>query len=223
MFKLRNKNSHLLSGVLALALGASLGACTKESTDNATEKAAATAHTDDQMAAATDEAPAGETAGHADVSEVLTHYEAIRALLVADTPAEIPEHARQLQAAAEKAGAAAPAAAKPHLQVIGKQAQALAALSTDDLAPMRKAFGEVSRPVVAMMTEMPAMAEGYHMFECPMAEGYRRWVQEDATLANPYMGQEMPGCGSEKHWAHAGEGHGHGDEAHGHDDEAHAH
>jgi threonine/homoserine/homoserine lactone efflux protein len=37
----------------------------------------------------------------------------------------------------------------------------------------------------------------YHVFECPMAKGYKRWVQPTDELENPYMGQEMLTCGSE--------------------------
>lgn len=208
MFK--NKNSMLLSGILAL--GVSLGACTKDATENA----AAPAPTGDQAAQATGEAKPDEHAGHADVSAVLTHYEAIRALLVADKGAEVAEHARQLQAAAAQAGAAAPAAGKAHLEAVAKQAEALAAVPAADMAQMRKTFGEVSQPLVTMMTEMPAMAQGHHVFECPMAEGYNRWVQKDATLANPYMGQSMPDCGKEVALNQGG-GHdeAHGDHAHG--------
>jgi hypothetical protein len=33
-----------------------------------------------------------------------------------------------------------------------------------------------------------------------MAKGYRKWVQADQQLANPYMGKEMLVCGGESKW-----------------------
>ena len=73
----------------------------------------------------------------------------------------------------------------------------LAAAPATDLPRLRREFGDVSRHVVALLTAEASLARGLHVFECPMAEGYGRWVQPSADISNPYMGTRMPACGTE--------------------------
>jgi len=70
---------------------------------------------------------------------------------------------------------------------------------SSDLPAVRRAFGGLSQPLVALLGDDPSLANGRHVFECPMAEGYGRWVQPSAELSNPYMGSAMPTCGQEVH------------------------
>ncbi len=37
---------------------------------------------------------------------------------------------------------------------------------------------------------------GYHVFQCPMLK--KDWVQTSTTVANPYGGKDMVGCGEIK-------------------------
>lgn len=86
-----------------------------------------------------------------------------------------------------------------------------------DLAAARRAFGEMNRFLIALGAADPRLQEGWHVFRCPMAEGFKKWIQRAPTLENPYMGEAMPTCGSEAGWGIAPaddaevshEGHGH--------------
>ena len=55
----------------------------------------------------------------------------------------------------------------------------------------------MSRHLLALLRAEDSLASGLHVFECPMADGYGRWVQPSADISNPYMGTRMPACGSE--------------------------
>ncbi|TNF37440.1 MAG: DUF3347 domain-containing protein [Deltaproteobacteria bacterium] len=64
-----------------------------------------------------------------------------------------------------------------------------------DLEAARLAFGEASRAYITRLSKDPALAKGKHAFRCPMAKGYKKWVQLTPELENPYMGQRMLDCG----------------------------
>lgn len=132
--------------------------------------------------------------------DALALYERIRAALARDDARGVPEVARALADVARRAAAGAPPATRLPLLRLGDAADGLAGTPTSDLAAVRLAFGEVSRGVVSLIVSEPALAEGRYIFRCPMAEGYRKWVQARAELENPYMGSRMLRCGSETEW-----------------------
>ncbi len=43
----------------------------------------------------------------------------------------------------------------------------------------------------------PSLRSGRFLFLCPMASGYKKWVQTTPTLNNPYWGKRMLTCGSQ--------------------------
>jgi hypothetical protein len=90
------------------------------------------------------------------------------------------------------------------MTTIASAATKMAEMSADELDPLRLVYGDVSKSVVALLTATPEVAAKYHVFECPMAKGYKRWAQPQAKLANPYMGTAMLECGSEVHDHHKG-------------------
>jgi hypothetical protein len=59
-----------------------------------------------------------------------------------------------------------------------------------ELAPARKAFGELSETLVPWMLD--ARIEGVQGFVCPMNR--KKWVQRDQEASNPYYGQSMKTC-----------------------------
>lgn len=65
----------------------------------------------------------------------------------------------------------------------------------------RKAFGDVSKAMVALVEANEKRKKGkvelptLHLFECPMASPYGRWLQDASAISNPYMGSRMPRCG----------------------------
>lgn len=134
-------------------------------------------------------APTPPTTAADPIASVMEPYELCRALLAADRLEGVGACAADLQ----RAGNAG--ADQPDMRAIATAAGALAAASELDAA--RLAFGEVSKGVVALLSSSPGAAAAYHVFECPMAKGFKQWVQPSAELANPYMGTAMLTCGSE--------------------------
>jgi len=130
------------------------------------------------------------------ITAALRAYERVRAALVADR-GDVAAAAQEIASEARGARGAAPSALRPHLDEIASEATELAAAPATDLPRLRREFGDVSRHVVALLTAEASLARDLHVFECPMAEGYGRWVQPSAEISNPYMGTRMPACGTE--------------------------
>ncbi len=143
------------------------------------------------------EAPASSLSGaaRASIESALKAYEGIRAALAQDR-ANVRGPALQLAGAATVALGAAPPALRPQLEDLSSSAQKLATMMTEDVAEVRKTFGQVSESVVALLAAEPSLQKGRHLFECPMAEGYKKWVQLGETVSNPYMGSRMLECGA---------------------------
>jgi len=131
---------------------------------------------------------------------VLAAYESARVAFADDAIAKGLEDAAAIETAATAAtgGASAPIAAM--LRDIASAADALRATAGSDADAVRKAFGEVSRSIVGLVSAVPSLQGGLHMFECPMAQGYKRWVQPSTEMANPYMGKAMLKCGAPRTW-----------------------
>lgn len=143
-----------------------------------------------QMATLTDERTVS-------VEAVLADYEALRAAFAADKLQEVGALAVALETSANKAGGTAPGMS----QRLAEMATGAAAVKAEGPSEgRRKSFGEISRAVVALGAENPSLQVGRHVFQCPMAQGYKKWVQTDKTLENPYMGGRMLRCGSASEW-----------------------
>lgn len=134
----------------------------------------------------TNEAPSSATA-------VLASYEGVRAALAADDMSNVPASARELEASARAA-----ATTGQHYAAIADGANKLA--SAGDLTAARAAFGEISEHLVALLASDKSLAQGQHVFECPMVSGYNKWVQPSENLENPYMGKRMLTCGGASSW-----------------------
>ncbi|MFT7462218.1 MAG: Cu(I)/Ag(I) efflux system membrane fusion protein [Pseudohongiellaceae bacterium] len=70
-----------------------------------------------------------------------------------------------------------------------------------DWDELRTHYATLSQGIVNTLAKHLPGAVGsgeLHVFSCPMADpfGYELWVQADAELQNPYMGQRMANCGS---------------------------
>lgn len=129
---------------------------------------------------------------------MLATYERVRAALAADDAIRAAAAAREIDSAAQAAASKAAPAGAPHFKEIAVNASALA--TATDLASARKSFGEVSRHLVTLLATDKALAQGKYVFECPMAKGYKKWVQTSESLENPYMGKQMLTCGGESTW-----------------------
>lgn len=121
---------------------------------------------------------------------IKTEYEACRKLLATDMTKGIKEHATKI------AQASATGAHKNELAKLTEAANELANLKGEDIAEARLLFGTLSEQWISYLKTQPALAEDFHVFECPMAKGYKKWVQPTDGLENPYMGSSMLHCGS---------------------------
>jgi len=133
-------------------------------------------------------------AGHG--KAVLARYEGIRAALAKDAVKSITADAGKLEKSARAAASAATGDISKRWTGVADAAKHLHDMSKDDPDSVRKAFGELSQALIAVLSADKALAKGLHVFECPMAQGYKKWVQAKAELENPYMGTRMLKCGS---------------------------
>lgn len=140
-------------------------------------------------------------AAQSKVEQVLASYENVRQKLAKDDLAGTAADLATLERAANEAVSLAPAQGQPVLKAISEAAKALKDENKSNADQTRKAFGEVSRHVVALLVAVPSLQQGRFVFSCPMAQGYQKWVQTKAQLENPYMGTRMLTCGSPSDWS----------------------
>jgi len=134
------------------------------------------------------------------LSQVLASYEQLRADLARDETAATTGSAQAVVRAAKDAHSSAPEKLRPQLQKLAEVAQRLSQLPKQDASEVRRSFGQVSEAVVALLVAEPSLRAGRYLFECPMAQGYKKWVQSNAQISNPYMGTKMLECGTPSKW-----------------------
>jgi Cu(I)/Ag(I) efflux system membrane fusion protein len=64
----------------------------------------------------------------------------------------------------------------------------------------RTQFGKLSESFLPLVGADARLSSGWHVFECPMFEGHPRWMQRRDHPENPYMGTQMPSCGTSATW-----------------------
>lgn len=194
------RRSLLISVLSFIATGVMLGACTKTGGGSNEEPRPSAPATAPGTAPATPPSAAAPETLSAEGRQTITHaldaYEQIRAQLAADDVAGVTASADTLEKAAGEATSKVPERLRTHLQAVASSARSLKEMSKEDASAVRRTFGDVSRSVVALLAAGPSLQQGRHVFECPMAQGYKKWVQPTAELSNPYMGTRMPSCGS---------------------------
>lgn len=130
------------------------------------------------------------------IDEAVAAYDVVRGALAEDR-GDVKTSATELADAARLASASAPATVRRPLEELSSAAQRLAGLESADLSEARKAFGDVSQALIAVLSAEPSLQQGRHVYECPMAKGYKKWVQVSEGVSNPYMGTDMLQCGTE--------------------------
>lgn len=121
-------------------------------------------------------------------------YEEIRNLLAADAIDGVDPHAHALAATLRDAHEAADG---PVAEILGGAAEAAEGIANEnELDTTRRVFGSLSKYLVALAEADTRLQEGRFVFECPMADGFEKWIQASPELENPYMGQQMLTCGS---------------------------
>lgn len=163
-----------MNKLLTVCVFAAVIGCDKK-IEQVSEKAAENNH-------ATAEQVAKEENPTYEFEVIKKEYEACRKLLAEDSTKGIKEHALKIaQASQEK---------------LAEAANELASLKGDDIAEARLLFGEMSKQLIELLSKESSFANDLHVFECPMAKGYKKWVQPNDELENPYMGSSMLHCGS---------------------------
>jgi hypothetical protein len=172
-----------IAWTLALLVALGTGACNKSGTDQPEGTSEPSGLSPEARSAA---------------DEVLNAYEALRAQLAADAVAEVPALSERLEKGATDMARNSPASLQPRAVALSASARLLR--ETKELPKLREAFGEVSRQLVSILVIEPSLRKGRHVFECPMAQGYKKWIQTTTKLSNPYMGKAMLECGAESKW-----------------------
>jgi len=130
------------------------------------------------------------------IDEAIAAYDVVRGSLAEDR-GDVKMPATKLADAALLAAESAPDRVRRPLEELSSAARGLAGLETTDLGAARKAFGDVSQALIAVLSAEPSLQDGRHLYECPMAKGYKKWVQLSEGVSNPYMGTDMLQCGTE--------------------------
>jgi Cu(I)/Ag(I) efflux system membrane fusion protein len=136
-------------------------------------------------------------ATYAEVSDLLSEDR------IDGLPARAARLRRALELAADGAGADLGAAAS----LMDEAARTAGSLErAGDLETARGAFAELNRALLPVVGADPDLAAGWTVYECPMTEGFGRWMQAgdgSEDLENPFMGQEMLVCGGALPWEDA--------------------
>lgn len=121
-------------------------------------------------------------------------YEVVRLALAADDLAAAKKGAAAF-AGVVKAQASSSKSGSDKAAYVGMETAAKKLASTKDFASARLAFGDLSKHIISYLSGVPTRSKGLTAYQCPMAKGYKKWVQTDAKMANPYMGKKMLMCG----------------------------
>ena len=131
-----------------------------------------------------------------DTMKILDSYEKIRALFASDILIGLEEHCDDIIKITKQAEFSAPDQLKPRYTIIAKQARDLRKASQEDMDGARQDFGYLSKVIIELLREEPSLQHNLFIFECPMAQDYKYWIQKENKINNPYMGTEMLDCGA---------------------------
>ena len=119
---------------------------------------------------------------------------AITAFAVSAQAANLSDKDKQFLAGYEKVHTALAAddlsTAKAAGKDLGEEGSDIAKVGS--LKDARAGFEKLSSRAKTLVADQT----GYHIFHCPMLE--KDWVQTSTTVANPYGGKDMVGCGEIK-------------------------
>ena len=124
------------------------------------------------------------------MGHLVSGYGELRAALAGDSL----ERAQKAAAALAKAAGMAKVAAEHQRTLAGLGSWAGKVAKSKDIAAARMDFGQTSRHLITLLVAHPMAAKGLTAYRCPMAAGYKKWVQS-GDMANPYMGARMLKCG----------------------------
>ena len=131
---------------------------------------------------------------------IVTHYEAIRLVLLADSIEGVAKHAKAIEEKAtdlledvDAASSSMPEGDRATLKTAMEEIRAVASelKAADNLESARELFFDLTKPL-ARYRKLSADQTTVVAY-CPMAQ--KAWIQPEGEIGNPYMGQQMPRCG----------------------------
>ena len=141
------------------------------------------------------------------LTTALAAYAEVSDLLTRDTIDGLAPRASRLARALSLAADAAETSSPQAANLMDEAARTATSLErAGDLETARGAFAELNRALLPIVGADPELAERWTVFECPMTDGFGRWMQagdESQDLENPFMGQEMLICGGALPWEDA--------------------
>lgn len=126
---------------------------------------------------------------------MMAGYGTIQTALSSDSTTGVDTAASAVAGAARVLESTATGPAKGQYGAIATEAASVAS-SASDLVKARQAFGELSKAVLALLVANPDLAKGRVVVECPMTSTYKKWLQTDEKVRNPYYGSTMLECGT---------------------------
>ena len=153
---------------------------------------------------ATSSAPATSTAealaslpesSRAPFGAMMSAYGAMQAALAGDKTDGIAAAAPAIAGAARILGETATEPSKTFYAAIATEAENVGARA-GDIAAARQSFGELSKAMISLLVANPDLAKGRVVVECPMTKTYKKWLQTDEKVRNPYYGSTMLECGT---------------------------
>lgn len=153
-------------------------------------------HAPEAVISATDQQPANPEADP--FNALFTAYFALKDALVASDAKQAAAHAGAFAAAVkavpmERMG---PDVHGVWMQVMEPLANTGATIAAKaDLDAQRKAFAELSTPMLALVNVAPR-AEPVYYDHCPMYAGGADWLSMEKPIKNPFYGSAMLSCGS---------------------------
>jgi Cu(I)/Ag(I) efflux system membrane fusion protein len=142
-------------------------------------------------------------------------YEEVRALLAKDRIEGLEGSAGKVAESLEAGAAVLPdhGAELSHRLHRGiAVAEGLAASA--DLDEARERFAELSEFLISLASVDKRLTADWHLFFCPMQDGFNQWFQRSAKIGNPYKGSAMPRCGATVEWPVVEEEHAPGEISH---------
>ena len=126
------------------------------------------------------------------LDELVGAYLAVARALAADDFGAAKEHALHVRRTATDLNASE----DKRLRDAAQRIAGASAADPKDIAALRETFKGVSSAMIDAVRLMPQtrdVAPAVREVYCPMADA--SWLQESATVANPYFGAKMPRCG----------------------------
>jgi hypothetical protein len=126
---------------------------------------------------------------------MMAGYSSMQQTLAADKTEGLAAAAPAVAGAARLLQQSAAEPSKALYAAVATEADNVAA-NAADITRARQSFGELSKAMISLLVANPELAKGRVVVECPMTKTYKKWLQTDDKVRNPYYGSTMLECGT---------------------------